>query len=351
MIVPVAGLRPGTEKALRSLLEQDYPRYSVVFATAEDDDPAVPLINALVGEYARARHVTAGRAVRCGQKNFNSLAGVSALGDAAEIYVFCDSTHTAGPDFLRVLVRPLAAGEAAFSTGYHAVEAEDALPVTLAYQMTVIIMRLLQSCSLFTQPWGGAMAVSRAAFERYGVERLWAGNVVDDCSLAARLTAVRGRVRLCPEALLRTPAARHSLAQWRNWFERQILFLKFCTPALWRLMGPGICLLLLPTLFSLALLPLCIADPRPAHLPAVLHLCLLGLFALNLREFADNPPPGRAWLAAFALNLWMLGRVYVGSIAARTLRWHDTLYHVGKGGRVRRLETVPSPHSDSSGKF
>ena len=34
-------------------------------------------------------------------------------------------------------------------------------------------MRLLQGLSAFTQPWGGAMAMTRAAFERYGVARLW----------------------------------------------------------------------------------------------------------------------------------------------------------------------------------
>jgi hypothetical protein len=338
MIIPVAGVRPGMETALRSLLEQDYPRYGVVFATAENNDPAVPLIRALVGEYAHARHVAAGRAARCGQKNRNSLAGVSAFGNAAEIYAFCDSAHTAGTDFLRALVRPLVAGEAAFSTGYHAVDARDALPVTLAYQMTVIIMRLLQACPIFTQPWGGAMAMSRAAFERYGVARLWADNVVDDCSLAGRLAAARIRVALCPEALLRTPAERHSLAQWRSWFERQVLFLKFCTPAMWRLMGLGLCVLLLPTLGSLVLLLLCLADPRPACFPAAIHIFLLGLFVLRLRRFADNPAPRRAWLAAFILNLRMTAGVYAGSIAARTLRWHDTLYHVGEGGRVTRLE-------------
>jgi cellulose synthase/poly-beta-1,6-N-acetylglucosamine synthase-like glycosyltransferase len=159
VIIPVAGRRPGMETALRSLLEQDYPRHEVVFVTAEADDPAVPQIRALTEEYSHARHMTAGRATRCGQKNHNTLCGIAALDKAVDIYAFCDSTHAAPRDFLRALVQPVVAGETAFSTGYHAVDALDDQPVTLGYEITVIFMRLLQAVSVFTQPWGGAMAI------------------------------------------------------------------------------------------------------------------------------------------------------------------------------------------------
>ena len=341
VIIPVAGLRSGMEAALRSLLEQDYPCYEVVFVTAEADDPAVPCIRALTEEFSRARHVTAGRASRCGQKNHNSLCGIAALGRDVDIYAFCDSSHTAARDFLRTLVRPVVAGEAAFSTGYHAVDALDDQPVTLGYQITVILMRLLQAVSVFTQPWGGAMSMSRTAFERYKVEELWAANVVDDCSLAGLLMARRGYVRLCPAALLRTPAAAHALEQWVAWFDRQILFLKFCTPAMWHLMGLGTLLLFAPTLCSLALLvfwPVLGCVPAWPTLPAAAHLIFLLYFALALREFSVRRAPAPAWLRAFILHCLLLGWAYVRSIACRHLRWHDTTYHVGEGGRVISLD-------------
>ncbi|MCL2123813.1 MAG: glycosyltransferase [Desulfovibrionaceae bacterium] len=341
VIIPVAGQRPGMEAALRSLLEQDYPCYEVVFVTAEADDPAVPCLRTLAAEFAHARHVTAGSASRCGQKNHNSLCGIAALGNKADIYAFCDSTHTAQRDFLRTLVRPVAAGEAAFSTGYHAVDALDDQPVTLGYQITVIFMRLLQTVSVFTQPWGGAMSIARSAFERYRIEELWATNVVDDCSLAALLTARRGHMRLCPAALLRTPVAAHAREQWMAWFERQILFLKFCTPAMWHLMGLGLVLLFAPTLCSLSLLLVCLllgSAPVWPVLAAAAHLMFLLYFALALREFSARRAPAPAWLRAFALNYWLLGRVYARSIACRHLRWHDTTYRVGAGGRVLSLD-------------
>jgi len=341
VIIPVAGWRAGMDTALRSLLEQDYPRYEVVFVTAEADDPAVPRILALTEEFSHARHATAGRALRCGQKNHNTLCGIAALGKNADIYAFCDSTHTAPRAFLRTLVQPVVAGETAFSTGYHVVDALDDQPVSLGYQITVIFMRLLQAVSVFTQPWGGAMAISRPAFERYRIEDLWAVNVVDDCSLAGLLTARRGHMHLCPAALLRTPVAAYAREQWVAWFDRQILFLKFCTPAMWYLMGLGLVLLFAPTLCSLALLvsrPMFCCAPVWAAPAAAAHLVFLLYFALALRDFSARRVPAPAWLRAFALNCWLLGWVYVRSMACRHLRWHDATYHVGAGGRVISLD-------------
>ena len=340
LIIPVAGWRCGMDTALRSLLEQDYPRYEVVFVTAEADDPAVPRLRTLTEEFSHARHMTAGRTSRCGQKNHNILRGVAALGKDADIYAFCDSTHTAPRDFLRALAQPIVAGESAFSTGYHTVDALDDRPVTLGYQITVIFMRLLQAVSVFTQPWGGAMSMSRTAFERYGIRELWATNVVDDCSLAGLLVARRGYMRLCPAALLRTPVTAHPQKQWVAWFDRQILFLKFCTPAMWRLTGLGLLLLFVPTLCSLALFvfwPLFGGAPAWSALAAA-HLMLLLYFALALRDFSARRAPASAWLRAFALNYWLLGWAYVRSIPCRHLHWHDTVYHVGRGGQVISLD-------------
>jgi hypothetical protein len=328
------------DAALRSLLEQDYPNYEVVFVTAETEDPAAPHLEALAEEFSHARHVTAGRATHCGQKNHNILCGVAALGKDADIYAFCDSTHSARRDFLRELTRPVAAGETAFSTGYHAVDALDDQPVTLGYQITVTFMRLLQAASVFTQPWGGAMSMSRQAFERYGVEELWASNVVDDCSLAGLLAARRGHMRLCPAALLLTPAASHDREHWVAWFDRQILFLKFCTPAMWRLAGLGLLLLFAPTLCSLALLVFWPIACAPAWTvpAAAAHMLFLLYFALVLRDFSPRRAPAPAWLRAYALTYWLLGWTYARSIACRRLRWHDTTYHVGAGGRVISLD-------------
>ena len=244
MIIPASGADPRMEGALKSLLEQDYPDLLPVIVTADEDDPASGVIRRLQEDYPALRHVLAGNAKGCGQKNWNSLAGVAAVGNAADIYMFCDSTHKAHTDFARCLAGPLARKQAAFSTGYHEVVPKDHGIATLGYALTVLLMRLLQSVGAFTQPWGGAMAMTRTAFERYGVAKLWAATVVDDCSLAPMLQKEGVHVRLCAAALLLTSAREHALGTWRAWLERQVLFLKFCMPGQWLLLG-GLALLML----------------------------------------------------------------------------------------------------------
>jgi hypothetical protein len=146
---------------------------------------------------------------------------------------------------------------------------------------------------------------------------------------------------LCPAALLRTPVAAHAREQWVAWFDRQILFLKFCTPAMWRLLGLGLLLLFAPTLCSLALLafwPISACVPAWSVPVAAAHVAFLLYFALTLRDFSARRAPPIAWLRAFALNYWLLGWVFARSMACQHLRWHDMTYHVGAGGRVLSLD-------------
>ena len=126
------------------------------------------------------------------------------------------------------------------------VEPRDDQPVTLAYTLCVMLMRYLQAMSAFTQLWGGAMAMTRAAYVKYGVAQLWLENVVDDCSLTALLQVRGAKVRLCPGALLHTDAVNHSTPVWRAWMDRQVLFLKFCMPGQWKLLGLMCVMMALP---------------------------------------------------------------------------------------------------------
>ena len=259
LVIPCAGTHPAMEGALRSLLEQDYEgKLRYVFVTATMEEPAANLVERLAEEYGEKctiDHVAAGRAEKCGQKNWNSLAAVRFLGDSVEVYAFCDSTHMASPDFVTRLVLPVARKEAPFATGYHEVVPRDNEFVTLAYAFTVLCMRLMQSLSGYTQPWGGAMAIDRQTFQESGIGRHWEENVVDDCSLASFLPRHRIRVALSPSALLRTRAEHHSFDVWWAWLERQILFLKFCVPSQWYQLGLVLFLMALaPTLALFAFL-------------------------------------------------------------------------------------------------
>lgn len=337
LIIPVGGYHPQMDRALRSLLEQDYPDYRIYLSCAADDDPAIPLVEKLTAEYGHATCVIAGKAETCGQKNQNLLAGVEAAGDVAML-AFCDSTHIAKPDFLRCLIGPIARGECKFSTGYHQVVPRAFGNMTLVYAVSVLFMRLLQGVSSLAQLWGGAMAMSRAAFVHYQVAILWQNNVVDDCSLSAWLADAGARPKLSPAALLTTYASSYPLSVFRAWLGRQILFLKFCMPGQWLLLGLACLLMVMPTVWGFGAIcrSLFGMGGAAASFLALCWLCFLGWAVSQWRQFIAPIgifPLLRAFFCAIFLFAW----VYMKTAATRNLLWQNRVYKVGKNGKVRAI--------------
>lgn len=337
MIVPVGGNSPHMTSALTSLLTQDYPDYLPVFVTESADEPAAACIRKLQNDFPALRHVVAGHAKRCGQKNHNTLAGVASItNEKIDILTFCDSTHLATPDFLRLLVAPISEGKSDFSTGYHCVEHFDEKWTTLAYTASVLLMRLLQGLSRFTQPWGGAMAIRYTAFKREQVDILWASSVVDDCSLAALLLQRKIPVSLCAAALLRTVAREHPIRVWQDWMERQILFLKFCIPAQWKLLGVLVVCMAFPPIFaSVAFLGGLFGIGTGAAV--ALSLCWLACFWCEmsyLRGLLEKDCSHIRFVGAFLLACGMFAKVYVGTIRAHSIIWQGKEYHVGDNGKI-----------------
>lgn len=337
LIIPVAGQHPNMPQALRSLLMQDYPHCLPVMVTATAEEPAALLVKQLQQEFPDVRHVVAGKAEACGQKNHNTLQAIASLAaEPVDVYVFCDSTHRAKQDFVSSLVQPIAAGRVNVTTGYHMVVAEDEGIVTRAYQLCVLLMRLLQAVAVFTQPWGGAMAIRRTAFERLGIGTLWAGNVVDDCSLAALLLQKKEPVLLCPQALLHTVASQHRWSVWGAWMDRQILFLKFCVPSQWVLLGVFALMMSLTPLVALYSLPAALFGaycPVPWWLGLV-YCGLLAAVVARWREFLSEGCRLGPWLAAFAAACGMFVFVFARTAMAQGIVWHGIEYTVGRGGRV-----------------
>lgn len=336
MIIPVAGQRSYMRRALRSLVVQDYPHLVTIMVTASVDDPAVELIQELQKDFPTLRHVIAGRTQGCGQKNWNILQAVETVKDTTDIFVFCDSTHYAQPDFVRQLIMPIIKGEAAFTTGYHAVDVQDHQLVSLSYQLSVLLMRFLQALSAFTQPWGGAMAISQQAFLRHGIAAFWRDKVVDDCSLARFLMHKNVHVQLCAHAVLRTPARNHPMPVWHMWMMRQVLFLKFCIVGQWLLLGVFALLMALPLAGSVLVLlgGLVGLAPEWTYWAVLTHVILLMAILLGWRECLPRPVPIFLWFAAFILSMYQFLRVYIATIPARGIMWSGIYYRVGKGGKV-----------------
>jgi len=344
LLVPVTGAPPGLSDCLRTLVEQDYPDYEVVFVTRDMADPAVATIQAVLHDAATAgrppaRHVVAGPAQGCGQKNYNHLAGLRSLSARPEILVFCDSTHLASPSWLRHLAAPLAAGLAFATTGSHHCHPLATNLPTLGKTISVLSLHLLQEIPLITQPWGGNMAIRRDCFETLGVAGVWAENVVDDVSLARCLDRARLKARPVSAACMETRLNQERWGGWSDWLTRQWMYLKCIYPGVW--VGAGILLYALTGLVFCSLLwtagGLLSLVGSAWSVSGAAYLTLLALLGHQARRLHPSPGPWPAWNAAFFITLGMAAWTYGRTLATMTIRWRAISYEVTWGGRVTAI--------------
>ncbi len=339
VIVPLTGDAPGMREAIASLLDQDYPDFTVIFVTAREDDPAVSLVREVTVRDDRAMHVLAGPAEACGQKNHNILAGIRAAA-TAEVFVFCDSTHRAGDRrFVTNLVAPIARGDAAMTSGFHKIVPEDFRTGTLGMLMTCMALHLMQPVRAITQPWGGAMAISRQAFDRFGLRKLWGANIVDDFSMGPYLHRFGVAAWPVASACLETPLAGMTLARWDVWLTRQLLYLKFCIPPGWLASIVAVFVLSAPPVMAAGILLGWLGGWAGNGLAMGTLLYVAAFLGLSLlyRRLSPRPVPLLPWLRGYVATFLMLAWSFGRTFTTNTMSWRGIDYRVGWGGVVQRI--------------
>jgi ceramide glucosyltransferase len=336
VIVPVAGGDKPIEPSIRSLLSQTHPSIELVFALRDLSDPASVAVQAEIRGREAAKIVLAGPAIECGQKNQNMLAGIAAVSGGVEVFVFADAGHGFPAGWLERLVAPIAHGEAEVTSGYHTVRPENGGFLPWVYAVCVETMRVFQNAPGLRQPWGGAMAISRAAFERLKVADTWRTSVVDDVSLARVLKAHGLKVRTVPLVRRDTLVTRLNLRDLFEWMVRQLQYVRFILPGTWVVVG-GWSLVQVVAFSSAAVLVVgSIVGLTPALSAAAsaLYLLLLAIILLQIRLFHPLPCRPSRWLAAGATFLIVFGVALGTAGLRRRIQWRGITYHVGRGGRV-----------------
>jgi cellulose synthase/poly-beta-1,6-N-acetylglucosamine synthase-like glycosyltransferase len=223
VLVAVKGHNVQLDPFLRSLFDQDYPDYRVIFAVESEDDPAVAAIapwrERLGGRVAL---VTAGLSVDEGQKTTNLLAAVSRLEPDDEVILLADADIVADRSWIRELVAPLTNGEADLVSGFTWVVVSDRRPTTFLLASIASALSTFPRLPFLNAAWGGSTALTRETFEKLGVAAAWRGTLSDDLQLTA--IAQRGSCRIAappnvlPRTLGHTAGFAAVTAQARRWY-------------------------------------------------------------------------------------------------------------------------------------
>ncbi len=339
MSIPLTGNAPEMRQALTSLLNQDYANLRYVFVTKDASDPATPLVQSLIADRDDAELIHSGPAKTCGQKNHNQLAAISHLGDWPDIFVFCDSTHDAPQYLVSCLVAPIIDGERVITSGHHRIVPRDFSISSIGMLLSTLAIHLLQGIPFLSQPWGGAMAVTRAVFEEHKIAHVWSTNIVDDYSMGPHLLKKGHRCLGISDAALRTSFSGKGIKAWDDWLTRQLFYLKFCTPLEWVLGSVAVVAFTGPVLLSLLILVagvFCMASASTV-VTAVLCLAATGTVGILYRSLAPITIPVWRWVLGFYVTLLMVGWCYIRTWTTNIMAWRGIAYRVGFGGVVKEI--------------
>jgi len=341
VVVPCSGLDVGFEANMLALLQQDYPAYQVIFVTGQAEDPAYPCLQRLVAGFPiRARLVLAGTASQCSQKVHNQLAALRAADSSdAEVLVFVDSDGRAEKQFLRHLVTPLGDPQVGMASGYRWYAPVHGRLIEQIAAFWGAIEAAVQAEPLFSQAWGGAMAIRRQLFEALDMPHVWATASTDDDALTRALNAQGLGIVFVPRGIVLTPVD-YTLSEFMAWGTRQLLLMRVYLVPMWRQLFALITVVAFSPLAGLALTAAGLIARTPLIAPGVallvvalgpmLAIALIARATERLAISVGLSPQVVPWgrLLAVPLGAILMWVHFLRSGLTRRVQWRGICYEL-----------------------
>src|SRR5215469_1484500 len=157
VLKPLAGLDLGLESNLRTFFEQDYPRFEILFAVRNQNDPAVSVVSRLQKKYPQvaSRLILTGEPPYPNAKVFSLEHMLSAA--THDLVVMSDSDIRATPDMLRTIAAEFQDPRLGVATcPYQAVPGPS-------------VWSRLEATGMNTDFWGGALVARMLEGMRFAV--------------------------------------------------------------------------------------------------------------------------------------------------------------------------------------
>ncbi|MBI4971837.1 MAG: glycosyltransferase family 2 protein [Candidatus Omnitrophica bacterium] len=189
IIIPCRGIDPHFDTSIKSILNQDYPDYEIVFATSDEEDPAYARLQELIQNHAcvKAQIVIAGHPTISTGKLNNLVAGVGQVRADSEILVFMDSDTCPQPKWLEHLIAPMQYPHVGITTGIPVYVPLKHTFWSLVKSMWMAGLGAFVTVKRFRGCYGGAMAVRKKHFDQFNVREIWKTALTDDLTLSMAL--------------------------------------------------------------------------------------------------------------------------------------------------------------------
>jgi ceramide glucosyltransferase len=210
-------LDPASYENFASFCRQDYGEYEIVFAVADDDDPAIEIIRRLIADFPR-------RPIRLliGAPNLGPSSKVNKLCRLArearhDLLVISDSDIRVAPDYLRSVVAPFHdARVGAVTCLYAGITngriASDLEALSFATDFSAGVLTAWQFKGL-RFAFGATMATTRERLREIGGFEALVTYCADDYQLGSRI-AERGYVVALPQHVVESECAVRTLREY-----------------------------------------------------------------------------------------------------------------------------------------
>jgi ceramide glucosyltransferase len=218
VMVPIKGADPAIAANLEALFGQDYPRFEIVFALADADDPAIPLVKGLMARHPNVpARLTTDPTPLSGNPKLDNLRRAWRLAKH-ELILLCDVNARFRPDELRRFVAQLtpevglltAVPVATEPKGFVG-ELETAFFNSGGARWLIAADRLGQGTGV-----GQTMLLRRRDLERIGgIDAMTAG-ICEDAALAAAVRRTGLTVRMARDPGWHPIGRRHFRDLWQR---------------------------------------------------------------------------------------------------------------------------------------
>jgi ceramide glucosyltransferase len=347
LIIPCKGIDDRFKQNVIHFLDQDYPRYQVVFVVASQDDPAYEYLVAVIAQSQGAAPrsnpkqtvIVAGYSDKNGEKVNNLLAGLAAVDAQVEVLAFADVDAQPSREWLRFLVAPLESRGVTVSTGYrwYLPSASLASRLRAAWDTSIATMMGEHDHNF---AWGGSMAIRVGDFARLRIaDHYWQGTVSDDYAITRAVRDSGGKIRFEPRCLVASQED-STFADFINWANRQIIITRVYATHYWYMGLASYSLYALAFVWGLVLLIL----PGVAISSKMIAAALLaGILTLGILKGATRTvaareifPSERATLDRYGscywqftpLIPWVMLYNFVTAGFQRRIEWRGTVYQL-----------------------
>lgn len=330
ILKPIKGVDEGMEESLATFLDQDYPRFQVLFCVQDPEDPALPLLKRLLDRFPKA---DADIVISKGRIGYNPK--VNNLSNAYgfikhEFIIISDSDVRVDAFFLRRLVQPMRDPAVGLVTCfYRSTSAQglgarlETLSVNAQFLPQTLVAAFLGGMRFAL---GAVMLARRSAFEAAGGLEAMSQHLADDFILGTVIAAAGYRVEFSPVIVDSVPA-RLSLREEFAHLIRWSRTIRACNPYGYAgtVLVYGGPLLLLHSLLGGGW-------PSLAAFAALSSWRIALLGWLNA-GFMDNPEALRhiRWLP---LSDLLQFAAWAAGLSSSNVMWRGESYAVTAGGRL-----------------